>query len=345
MRPEQWKKFRQAVESPYSQGSDPVIALIIDSPWLPGFMGISHLDYFFCPKTWLDVNINIYRRFPDICFIPGFWVEYGMAIEPSAFGVKIKWWDNNTPSIEPILGEDWSAHTTLAPPNPTTDGLMAVTLHMYKQYLPEIENAGHVVKFASARGPLALASHLQGLTGFLLDLELNPNQAKKLLEVTAETVIRWLKAQIEVLPDIEAILLLDDIPGMLSSRHFDTFAYPYLKAVFDAFPDYLKVYHNDANIEPFIERLPDLGIDVLNFTHNIDLVKAAEALGDSVCLLGNLPPVSLLVDGSPEEVEEETHLLLKKAAGRKLILSVGGGVSPGTPGENLDALVAAALNR
>ena len=153
MRPEQWKKFRQAVESPYSQGSDPVIALIIDSPWLPGFMGISHLDYFFCPKTWLDVNINIYRRFPDICFIPGFWVEYGMAIEPSAFGVKIKWWDNNTPSIEPILGEDWSAHTTLAPPNPTTDGLMAVTLHMYKQYLPEIENAGHVVKFASARVP------------------------------------------------------------------------------------------------------------------------------------------------------------------------------------------------
>ena len=148
-----------------------------------------------------------------------------------------------------------------------------------------------------------------------------------------------------MLPDIEAILLLDDIPGMLSSRHFDTFAYPYLKAVFDAFPDYLKVYHNDANIEPFMKRLPDLGIDVLNFTHNIDLVKAAEALGDSVCLLGNLPPVSLLVDGSPEEVEEETHLLLKKAAGRKLILSVGGGVSPGTPGENLDALVAAALNR
>ena len=47
---------------------------------------------------------------------------------------------------------------------------------------------------------MALASHLQGLTGFLLDLELNPNQAKKLLEVTAETVIRWLKARLRCCP-------------------------------------------------------------------------------------------------------------------------------------------------
>jgi len=345
LKPEQWKKFLQAAESPFCPGSTPCIALIIDSPWLPGFMGVSHLDYYFCRKTWLDANIEVCRRFPDICFIPGFWVEYGMAIEPSAFGAKIKWWNNNTPSIEPLLGENWSSYTTLTPPDPATDGLMAVALHMYKKYLPEIRNAGHVIKFASARGPLALASHLQGLTNFLLDLELNPDQAKKLLEVATETTIAWLKAQIEILPDVEAILLLDDIPGMLSPRHFEVFAYPYLKAVFDVFPNYLKVYHNDANIEPFIERLPDLGIDVLNFTHKIDLAKAAEAVGDAVCLLGNLPPVSLMVDGTPEEVEKETRLLLEKAVGRRFVLSAGGGVSPGTPASNLDALVSAALHR
>ena len=31
-------------------------------------------------------------------FIPSWWMEYGMAIEPSELGAKIKFWKTNTPS-------------------------------------------------------------------------------------------------------------------------------------------------------------------------------------------------------------------------------------------------------
>lgn len=341
MRPEQWNAFLKATQSPFTGDEKPLISLIIDSPWLPGAFGIGHLDYYFSPQTWLDTNIQIYRQFPEIVFIPGFWVEYGMAIEPSAFGAKVRWWKDNTPSIEPMLGENWVTTQGLKIPNPTTDGLMAVTLHMYEKCLPDITAAGHVVKFASARGPLALASHLRGVTEFLLDLALNPDSTKKLLEITTETVIVWLKAQTKVLPDVEAILVLDDIPGMLSPRHFEEFAYPYLKAIFDEFPYFLKVYHNDANIEPFMGQLPDLGIDVLNFTHNIDIQQIATELADRVCLMGNLPPVSVLVHGTPGLVATKTQELVKDAVGHKFILSAGGGLSPDTPTENLAALVTA----
>ena len=341
MRLEQWNAFLQATQSPYTGDEKPLISLIVDSPWLPGAFGIGHLDYYFSPKTWLDINIQICRQFPEIVFLPGFWVEYGMAIEPSAFGAKVRWWKDNTPSIEPMLGEDWQTTHRLKIPDPTTDGLMAVALNMYEKHLPDINASGYLVKFASARGPLALASHLRGITEFLLDLELNPNGTKNLLEITTETVILWLKAQAKVLPDVEAILLLDDIPGMLSPRHFERFAYPYLKAVFNEFPGFLKVYHNDANVEPFMGRLPDLGIDVLNFTHNIDIQEIAKKQGGRVCLLGNLPPVSVLVDGSPEFVGTKTQELVKKAVGQKFILSAGGGLSPGTPMGNLTAIVRA----
>ena len=38
------------------------------------------------------------REFPDIIFVPSWWMEYGMAAEPSILGAKIKFWQDNTPS-------------------------------------------------------------------------------------------------------------------------------------------------------------------------------------------------------------------------------------------------------
>ena len=38
------------------------------------------------------------QEFPDIIFVPSWWMEYGMAAEPSVLGAKIKFWQDNTPS-------------------------------------------------------------------------------------------------------------------------------------------------------------------------------------------------------------------------------------------------------
>ena len=62
------------------------VALIVDSPWLPGYIGVDTLDYFLHPDVWWRANLDLLTRFPDVAWIPGFWVEYGMAVEPSAFG-------------------------------------------------------------------------------------------------------------------------------------------------------------------------------------------------------------------------------------------------------------------
>ncbi len=67
------------------------VALIVDSPWLPGYAGIDAPDYFLKPDEWLRINLGLRDRFPDVAWIPGFWVEYGMAAEPSAFGARVVW--------------------------------------------------------------------------------------------------------------------------------------------------------------------------------------------------------------------------------------------------------------
>jgi uroporphyrinogen-III decarboxylase len=54
-------------------------------------------------------------------------------------------------------------------------------------------------------------------------------------------------------------------------------------------------------------------------------------------------PLGTLVRGTPDEVDTEARACVRKAASAGgFILSAGGGVSPGTPPANIDALVRAA---
>lgn len=348
MKQEAWEAFKQVAlsknkESDRSRsltGKKRVLpALIVDSPWVPGFAGISHLDYFTLPEQWMRANLYIEDHFPDMIFLPGFWVEYGMATEPSAFGCKITWWKDSPPSIHPTL-RDISDASQLRVPNPSEDGLMPLVLNLYRHLEKNLREHGHPIKMVAARGPLAIAAHLRGFTELLMDLKLFPSETKGLLEVTTQTVIQWLRAQIDNLSEVEGILVLDDIVGFLSPSDYLEFAHPYLKRIFSSFGNMVKVYHNDSKIDHLLENLADTGFHVLNFSHTLDMGEVWQKIGNRICLMGNVPPLDVLTRGNPEEVKSFAIQCIRKTdGGRNLILSAGGGVSPGTPAQNIEALV------
>ena len=51
---------------------------IIDSPWIPGWYGISNIRFYGSDEQWLKSNLKAIEMFPDAWFLPGFWSEYGM---------------------------------------------------------------------------------------------------------------------------------------------------------------------------------------------------------------------------------------------------------------------------
>jgi len=122
-----------------SRGKRVPVALIVDSPWLPGFRGISMLDYFLLPDEWMSANLYLEERFPEVLFLPGHWVEYGMAAEPSAFGCRIKWWKNSPPAVIPSL-RHLSEAAGLQVPNPEEDGLMPLILRIYQKVEKGLQN-------------------------------------------------------------------------------------------------------------------------------------------------------------------------------------------------------------
>lgn len=337
MRPAQWEMFKRAARQ--EPGAVKPLALIVDSPWIPGYIGASHLDYFLDPDLWFSANLRLATDFPGVIPFPSWWVEYGMAIEPTACGCRAQFYSDHTPDVSPVLRRIEEA-ADLPPVNPQTDGLMPFALQLYRKQRPRILDAGFVIPIVAARGPLCLASFLRGVSPFMLDVAENPDAVHTLLDKTTTIVIDWLKAQAEAAGEtVEGIFVLDDIVGFLSTRSYLEFAHPYLKRICDAFPrEWVKVYHNDANIRPCLAHLPDTGFDVLNWSHKVDFSEVREKTGGRMCLMGNVAPLELGVRGTPEEVRSAAKAVLAKSGGSGLILSVGGGVSPGMPAANIHAL-------
>ncbi|HNR98182.1 MAG TPA: uroporphyrinogen decarboxylase family protein [Planctomycetota bacterium] len=318
------------------------VALIVDSPWIPGHVGVSTIDYMTLPDVWLRSNLAVEAEFPDVAFLPGFWAEMGMAAEPSGFGCRVSFSADKTPAIRPV-GADFSALRGLRAPDPRREGLMPLVLAFYRHVEPRVKDAGRVIPMVAARGPLALAAHVMGVTDFLLGLKLDAAAAHEFLAVTTTVVRTWLEAQAEVLSDVRGILVLDDIAGFLSPEDYQEFAHPYLKRVFDAFPGAVKMFHNDTNNPASYPFLSDLGIHLFNFTHLQPMAKVRELVGPAIVLVGNVAPLDVLVKGSPELVVAQARACLQSHPGRRgLILSAGGGTSPGTPADSIRALARAA---
>jgi uroporphyrinogen decarboxylase len=319
----------------------PPIGFIIDSPWLPNWFGADILDYFTNENLWFQANRKAIETFPEVMFLPGFWSEFGMCTEPSAFGARCVFPRNEFPFADKIIRE--VAHIDdLAEPNPATDGLLPFMLNRLRSVRPRLEDLGHKIRFSVSRGPLNVATFLMGTTEFLMALKTDPDKAHKLLRTITHFLKKWHQLQRETFPSIDGIFLLDDIVGFIGEEDFKEFALPYLKELY-AGDAAVKFFHNDAECAKSIAYYPEIGINFYNPGIFNPLGELRRMSANRLTILGNIPARDVLAKGSPAEVQAAVGKLLAETRDQsKLILSCAGGMPPGVTTENLRAFIAAA---
>jgi uroporphyrinogen-III decarboxylase len=316
------------------------IGFIIDSPWLPNWYGIHILDYFSNDELWLKANLKAIESFPEVMFLPGFWSEYGMCTEPSAFGAKCIFWKNEFPFAEKtILASDDIRNIKL--PNPETDGLLPFMLNRLVNARPAIEHAGHKIRFSVSRGPLNVASFLMGTTEFMTSMMMEPEAVHQLLRIITDFLKSWHKLQRDTISSIEGIMMLDDIVGFIGEQEFIEFGYPYLKELYDV-PASVKLFHNDADCTMSVKYYPEIGINLYNPGTHMTAKDLIEVTGNKTTILGNIPPRDVLASGSPNDIRLAVKDLLANVPDKtRLMLSCGGGMPPGVSNENLIAFIKA----
>ncbi len=330
---DQWELFLKTVHGETPE--KPVQGFIIDSPWIPGWAGISTLQFYSSEEIWFHANKKAIETFPDVIFLPGFWSEFGMCTEPSAFGAKLVWNDFSLPHADKIM-TNISEAANLRVPNHKTDGLLPFIIQRLENYQKPIQEMGHEIKFAIARGPLNIASFLLGTTELMMGFMMDPENSHKLLETITQFSVNWLAYQKEKFPSIEGILVLDDIVGFIGDDECTEYAIPYIKRIFNAFDSKLNFFHNDAQGLISTPYLKEMGVHLFNFSFEHTMKEIRELAGPEIALIGNLPPRDILAAATPEAVREETRKMVHEFGDKnRVIWSCGGGMPPNVTTENI----------
>jgi hypothetical protein len=132
--------------------------------------------------------------------------------------------------------------------------------------------------------------------------------------------------------------------------YFGQFVQPYEKRVIDAIhaAGKFSVYHNCGCARPLYANYRELGMSVWETVSepprgDNQLADAKAALGDKICLLGNLDQVDFLKRAAPAEVAAKTRdiIAIGKPGGR-FIFSTSDYLEKNTPRENVVAMIKAA---
>ena len=330
------KQWNTLLDTINGKNTNLPIGFIIDSPWLPNWYGITKLDYYTSDNLWFDANMKVHNEFPNFIFLPGFWVEYGMCLEPSAFGSKSRFPKDEFPHSFPCINslEDIGK---LEKPNAETDGLNSFLLNRLKLNRERIESSGHKIRFSVSRGPLNIASYLMTTTEFLLAMLTDPGKIHSLLRTITDYLKEWHSIQMETFHTIDGILILDDIIGFIGEDQFKEFAMPYFKELFDRDVS-VKFLHNDAPCKVSAPYLPEMGVNFFNMGFDISLQDLKQLTKNKVTMLGNIPPRDVLANGSPEDVSKAvTNLIHSLDDYSRIVLSCGGGMPPEVSSENMHA--------
>jgi uroporphyrinogen decarboxylase len=332
----QWNQLKRVING---EILDPLPAgFIIDSPWLPNWFGIKILDYFSNDQLWLEANLKAIDSFPEVMFLPGFWSEYGMCSEPSAFGARSSFPENEFPHAFPNISDPGQI-ATMRKPDASKDGLGPLILNRLRLNEPAILDAGHRIRFSVSRGPLNVASYLMGTTEFLMAMMTHPEEIHRLMRVLTDYLTDLHDIQCESFSSIDGILMLDDIIGFISQEQFVEFGLPYFKELYNRDVT-VKFLHNDANCMESVEFLPEMGVNLFNMGFDTDLNKLKELTANQVTMLGNIPPRDVLARGTPEKVAEAVKTLINSLEDpSRVILSCGGGMPPEVSTENLGAFI------
>jgi uroporphyrinogen decarboxylase len=321
------------------------VGFLVDGPWLAGLLQVPLIDYLTDGRVWLEANLQAVQRFPEVLWVPGFWAEFGMISNPPSFGAKCVWPENGFPTCEPVL-RDLDDIANLAAPDVRSDGLLPLIIARIQQNLSAIHAAGHKIRFAAAHGPLTIGSYLVDHTPFFLGMRTDPAAIHRLIEITTQFVIDWLRLQKERFPSIDGILILEDMMGFVGEQDFRQFALPYMTQIFASLDVSVRFLHNDAAGLITAQHLAEMGVNLFNFSFEHPIAEIRQRAGDRVTLLGNIPPRDVLGAGTERDVREHAAAILRQLPDhRRLILSGGGFTPPQLNAAKIQACCDAGMER
>lgn len=263
-------------------------------------------------------------------------------VETEAAGSSIEYLSDMYPHVKTHAVSATTDLKSLSIPDPKRDGRMPEILKAASILRKELGD--EVLVVGCVLGPTSLVNQLYGPEPALFLSVDEPKAYSTLLDYATEISIAFGVAQIQAGAHLPVVFDPAASPSVVPPRFYREFILPRHKKLFSA----LKQAGATANwlhiagcAAPILENCPLAGVDIANFDFCVSPAEAQSRL-PKTCLDGNVKPL-LFVDGQPDEVAEESAILLESFRERGgFILSSGCEIPPEAKPENVKAMVDAA---
>ncbi|MGO8731750.1 MAG: uroporphyrinogen decarboxylase family protein [Terriglobia bacterium] len=279
----------------------------------------------------------------QICVAERFDIDYVSVIsdpacEPSALGATIKFFPDQPPAIEEenALLKNKAGLASLKVPDPAQPGRMRNRAEGVRLMKERVGNDKVVEGWIE--GPCAEAADLRGINTLMLDFYDDPAFIRDLFEFVVAMELRFARFQVELGADL--IGVGDAAASLVGPKFYDEFVWPYERKLVDALHgEGIKTrLHICGNTRRILEGMGRLHCSMVDLDSLSPVSEGREKMGPEQVILGNLDPVRVLKDGTPESVYEavgECH----RQAGERFIVGAGCEVPRETPPANLRAMV------
>ena len=334
--------------------------------FLVPMVGVSFPEYYGDPETMLRTQILAQKWLmenvrTDAWFITGAWVgawtDFQNTFEAGSLGVEIAFPEDDIPWV----GAGWvKTEDDLARLEAMdfVNGEINARQYEYRREMMRVAER-YPVRFQggpvfhpganpsltnTSDGPFGVSGDLMGKTEIFIACRERPDFVRELLRIVTDKLIEYLDfCWKEMDLKTRDFAWTDDLAAGLSAAMYRDLVLPEEKRLRFHFDGRLCL-HMCGKTDHLLEIFRDeLAIDEFQgFGYEVDLDRIAEVMGGRVVLLGNVDPM-LIHAGTPEQVREATRTAIERLAPLKgYIVQDGNNVPPGSPLENINAMMEAA---
>lgn len=297
-------------------------------------MGKRVIDAVTDGQTHFEAVRALRQRFPQAAAST---VIMDLTVEAEAFGARLHWSDDEVPSVAGRLVSTFAEVEALPVPKPGT-GRIAQYLKANRLAAEQLEKP----TFGGCIGPFSLAGRLFDMTEIMMAIYTEPATIELLLEKCTAFLRDYVAAIRST--GVAGVIMAEPAAGLLSNDDCMQFSSRYIRRIIDEVQgdDFAVILHNCGNTGHCTPAMIATGAKGYHFGNRADMAEALEACPREALVMGNLDPVGVFRNLTPEEVGRATRdLLARTAAYPNFVLSSGCDTPPGVPFANIEAFYGA----
>ncbi len=192
-------------------------------------------------------------------------------------------------------------------------------------------------------GPFTKAGNLRGVEQLMRDVYKNKEFASKVIEFAKDLIMAFYEPLVKDV-GMDAISIADPTASgdLISRKHFLEFALPALKDLINTMKKrgVETFLHICGDTSDKLREIAETRAGCFSLDHKVNLADAKKELQGIICIAGNVDPVSVMNEGTPEYVEEVSRKCIEDAAeGGGYVLCPGCDIPPTVPLENIQAFI------